>query len=147
MFLLYHQVERVWILLQSSLKIDFITLIILDDLGSEIKSGSSDEAIILKKLFNNGRHIGRPLLDELTGEQLESGAISIMITAQKMSQLPRWIRHQLTHLAMFDCRNTKSELMTLYEEFFACDKPVFNEIVDRVFSIPFNFVFVDCKKS
>jgi len=133
--------------LQNEEDMEGRTLIILDDLGSEIKSGSSEEAIILKKLFNNGRHIGRALLDELTGEQQESGAISIMITAQKMSQLPRWIRHQLTHLAVFDMRNTKSELLTLYDEFFAVDKPVFNEIIDRVFSIPYNFLFVDCKKS
>jgi hypothetical protein len=133
--------------LQNEEDMEGRTLIILDDLGSEIKSGSSDEAVIMKKIFNNGRHIGRPLLDERTGEQLESGAISIMITAQKMSQLPRWIRSQLTHLAIFDCRNTKSELMTLYDEFFACDKPVFNEIIDRVYSKPYNFVFVDCRKS
>tara|TARA_R100001230_G_C5658577_1_gene163310 strand:- start:341 stop:1123 length:783 start_codon:yes stop_codon:yes gene_type:complete len=133
--------------LQNEEDMEGRTLIILDDLGSEIKSGSSDEAVIMKKIFNNGRHIGRPLLDERTGEQLESGAISIMITAQKMSQLPRWIRSQLTHLAIFDCRNTKSELMTLYDEFFSCDKPVFNEIIDRVYSKPYNFVFVDCRKS
>tara|TARA_R110001592_G_scaffold194974_2_gene442607 strand:- start:6187 stop:6966 length:780 start_codon:yes stop_codon:yes gene_type:complete len=132
--------------LQNEEEMEGRTLIILDDLGSEIKNGGED-SIIMKKLFNNGRHIGRPLIDEKTGEQLESGSVSIMITAQKMSQLPRWIRSQLTHLAIFDCRNTKSELMTLYDEFFACDKPVFNEIIDRVFSKPFNFIFADCRKS
>ena len=132
--------------LQNEEEMEGRTLIILDDLGSEIKNGGED-SIIMKKLFNNGRHIGRPLIDEKTGEQLEAGSVSIMITAQKMSQLPRWIRSQLTHLAIFDCTNTKSELYTLYDEFFACDKPVFNEIISRVYGKAFNFVFVDCRKS
>ena len=132
--------------LQNEEDMEGRTLIILDDLGSEIKSNGED-SIILKKLMNNGRHIGRPLLDELTGAQLESGAVSVMITAQKMTQLPRFIRSQLTHLAIFDCRNTKSEMLTLYDEFFACNKNIFNEILFRVFSKPYNFIFVDTKKS
>ena len=120
------------------------TLIILDDLGSELKKGG-DETIILKKLFNNGRHIGRPIIDEETGTQLESGAISIMISCQKLTQLPPYLRHQLTHLALFDCRNTKSELLTLYEEFFSCEKNIFNSILSKVYSKPYNFIFMDCR--
>ena len=120
------------------------TLIILDDLGSELKKGG-DETIILKKLFNNGRHIGRPIIEEETGEQLESGAVSVMISAQKLTQLPPYLRHQLTHLALFDCRNTKSELMTLYEEFFSCEKDIFNSILSKVYSKPYNFIFMNCQ--
>ena len=134
--------------LQNEEDMEGRTLIILDDLGSEIKpNGNGEDSIILKKLMNNGRHIGRPIIDELTGQQLESGAVSVIISAQKMTQLPRFVRHALTHLAIFDCRNTKSELQTLYEEFFACNKNVFNEILYRVFSKPYNFIFVDTKKS
>ena len=120
------------------------TLIILDDLGSELKK-SGEETIILKKLFNNGRHIGRPIIDEETGEQLESGAVSVMISAQKLTQLPPYLRHQLTHLAIFDPRNTKTELQTLYDEFFSCEKDIFNSILSKVFSKPYNFIFVDCR--
>ena len=122
------------------------TLIILDDIGSEIKK-AGEETIILKKLMNNGRHIGRPIMDEETGEQIESGAVSVIIAAQKLTQLPPYIRHQLTHLAIFDCRNTKSELITLYEEFFSTEKSIFNEILYRVFTTPYNFIFVDTKSS
>ena len=122
------------------------TLIILDDIGSEIKK-AGEETIILKKLMNNGRHIGRPIIDEETGEQIESGAVSVIIAAQKLTQLPPYIRHQLTHLAIFDCRNTKSELITLYEEFFSTEKSIFNEILYRVFTTPYNFIFVDTKSS
>tara|TARA_R110002126_G_scaffold279322_1_gene426198 strand:+ start:3154 stop:3939 length:786 start_codon:yes stop_codon:yes gene_type:complete len=122
------------------------TLIILDDIGSEIKK-CGEETIILKKLFNNGRHIGRPLLDEETGEQIESGAVSILITLQKLSQAPPYLRAQFTHLAIFDCRNTKSELQVLYEEFFSMEKNIFNEILYRTYSVPYNFIFVDTQKS
>jgi len=122
------------------------TLVILDDIGSELKN-SGEDSIIMKKLMNNGRHIGRPIIDETTGEQLESGSVSVMISAQKLTQLPRFIRAQLTHLAIWDCRNTKSELQTVYDEFFACSKPVFNEILFRVFSKPYNFIFINTQKS
>lgn len=122
------------------------TLVILDDLGSEIKKGG-EETVILKKLMNNGRHIGRPILDEETGEQIESGSVSVMISAQKLTQLPPYIRHALTHLCIFDCRNTKTELQTLYDEFFSTEKNIFNEILFRVFSKPYNFIFVDTQKS
>ena len=100
-----------------------------------------------QKLFNNGRHIGRPIIDENTGEQLESGSVSCMISAQKMTQLPTFIRNQITHLSIWDCRNTKTELSTLYDEFFSCDKDVFNEILYRVFKKPYNFIFIDTQKS
>ena len=99
----------------------------------------------MKKLFNNGRHIGRPIIEEETGEQLESGAVSVMISAQKLTQLPPYLRHQLTHLAIFDPRNTKTELQTLYDEFFSCEKDIFNSILSKVFSKPYNFIFVDCR--
>ena len=122
------------------------TLVILDDIGSEIKK-AGEETLILKKLFNNGRHIGRPIIDEETGEQIESGAVSVIIAAQKLTQLPPYLRHQLTHLAIFDPRNTKSELQVLYEEFFACEKNIFNEILYRVYSKPYNFIFCDTQKS
>ena len=122
------------------------TLVILDDIGSEIKK-AGEETIILKKLFNNGRHIGRPIIDEETGQQIESGAVSVIIAAQKLTQLPPFLRHQLTHLAIFDPRNTKSELQVLYEEFFACEKNIFNEILYRVYSKPYNFIFCDTQKS
>ena len=122
------------------------TLVILDDIGSEIKK-CGEETIILKKLFNNGRHIGRPIIDEETGQQIESGAVSVIISAQKLTQLPPFLRHQLTHLAIFDPRNTKSELQVLYEEFFSCEKNIFNEILYRVYSKNYNFIFCDTQKS
>ena len=132
--------------LQNEEGLEGKSLIILDDIGSEFKEKGED-AYIIKKLMNNGRHIGRPIIDDETGEQLESGAVSVIITAQKMTQLPRFIRCALTHLAIFDCRSTKSELSTLYQEFFACNKAVFNEILYRVYSVPYNFIFVNTKES
>ena len=132
--------------LQNEEDMEGRSLIILDDLGSEIKN-SGEDSIILKKLMNNGRHIGRALLCETTGKQLESGAVSVIFAAQKMTQLPRYVRSQLTHLALFDCRSVKSELMCLYDEFCSFDKPVFNAIAEKTWSKPYNFLFVDCRSS
>ena len=132
--------------LQNEEDMEGRTLIIIDDCGSEMKN-SGEDTEILKKLVNNGRHIGRALVCEATGRQLESGAVSVIFAAQKMTQLPRYIRSQLTHLALFDCRSVKSELQTLYDEFVSFDKPVFNEIANRVWSKPYNFLFIDCRSS
>ena len=132
--------------LQNEEDLEGRTLIILDDLGSEIKQGGQD-SVILKKLMNNGRHIGRPIINELTGEQEEAGSVSVIMCFQKLTQAPRYVRSQLTHLAIFDCRSVKSELQTLYDEFFSCNKDVFNEIAHRVWSKPYNFLFCNCKES
>ncbi len=132
--------------LQTEDDLEGRTLLILDDLGSEIKREGKD-MVYLKQIFNNGRHIGRPIINEENGEVEEPGAISVMITAQKLTQLAPYIRSQLTHLCLFDCRNTKTELQTLYEEFFSCEKHLFNEMLHRVFSVPYNFIFMDTQKS
>ena len=123
------------------------SLIILDDIGSEIKRGGGEDTLILKRLMNNARHLGQAIYDEETGEQIESGAVSVMISAQKLNQMPPYIRSALTHLAIFDCRNSKQELLTLYEEFFSMNKDTFNEILYRVFTKSYNFIFVDTQKS
>ena len=132
--------------LQTEDDLEGRTLLILDDLGSEIKREGKD-MVYLKQIFNNGRHIGRPIINDETGEIEEPGAISVMITAQKLTQLAPYIRAQLTHLCLFDCRNTKTELQTLYEEFFHVNKDIFNEMLHRVFSVPYNFIFMDTQKS
>ena len=99
--------------LQTEDDLEGRTLLILDDLGSEIKREGKD-MVYLKQIFNNGRHIGRPIINEETGEVEEPGAISVMITAQKLTQLAPYIRAQLTHLCLFDCRNTKTEFLVFH---------------------------------
>ena len=125
------------------------TLLIMDDITNELKTtGIMGEQ--LKTIYQNNRHLGRPLIDEDTGEQLESGAMSSMILSQRTNNLPRFIRSQLTHIILFDCRSTKSEMMTIFDEFFHCDKDVFNEILRRTFDNPkekYNFLFINLGNS
>jgi len=125
------------------------TLLILDDITNELKTtGIMGEQ--LKTIYQNNRHLGRPLIDEDTGEQLESGSMSSMILSQRTNNLPRFIRSQLTHIILFDFRSTKSEMMTIFDEFFHCDKDVFNEILRRTFDDPknkYNFLFINLKNS
>lgn len=120
------------------------TLIIIDDCSHELKRDANEE---IKRLFQNNRHLGRPLIDEDTGEQIESGSVSVIIIAQRLNNLPRAIRSQLTHWCIFDPRHTKSELSTIFEELICCNKDIFNEILSRTFKTPYNFMFIDSLKS
>jgi GTPase SAR1 family protein len=125
------------------------TLLIMDDITNELKtSGSMGEH--LKTIYQNNRHLGRPLLNEDTGEQIESGAMSSIILSQRTNNLPRFIRSQLTHIILFDCRSTKSEMNTIFDEFFHTDRDVFNEILRRTFDgekNKYNFLFIDLGNS
>ena len=118
-------------------------LIIMDDISHQLKQGGQD---IVKQLFQNNRHLGRPLLNE-EGEQIESGAVSTIIIAQRLNNLPRHIRSQITHWIIFDPRHTKSELETIFNELIHCDKNIFNKILDRTFNKKYNFLFIDTNKS
>ena len=125
------------------------SLLILDDITNELKT-TGEMGEHLKTIYQNNRHLGRPLIDEDTGEQLESGAMSSMILSQRTNNLPRFIRSQLTHIILFDFRSTKSEMMTIFEEFFHCNKEVFNEILRRTFDDPknkYNFLFINLGNS
>lgn len=125
------------------------SLLIMDDITNELKTtGIMGEQ--LKTIYQNNRHLGRPLIDEDTGEQLEAGAMSSMILSQRTNNLPRFIRSQLTHIILFDCRSTKSEMETIFNEFFHCNKEVFNEVLRRTFDNPkekYNFLFINLGNS
>jgi dephospho-CoA kinase len=119
------------------------SLIIMDDISHQLKHSGQDE---VKKLFQNNRHLGRPLIDD-DGKQLESGAVSTIIIAQRLNNLPRHIRSQITHWILFDPRHTKSELETIFNELIHCDKNIFNDILNRTYNKPHNFLFIDTNKS
>lgn len=121
------------------------TLIIMDDISHELKQGNSQD--IVKRVFQNNRHLGRPLEDEETGEVIEGGSVSLIIIAQRLNNLPRYIRSQLTHYCIFDPRHTKSELTTIYDELIHTSKDNFNEILDKTYKKPYNFMFLDTNKS
>jgi Cdc6-like AAA superfamily ATPase len=120
------------------------SLIIMDDINHELKINGQD---YMKKLYCNNRHIGNSLIDEDTGKQISGGAVSSILVAQRLNNIPRYIRSQITHYCIFDCRSTKSELNTIFEELLHVDKNDFNHIISRVFSKPYNFIFIDTTKS
>ena len=117
----------------------------MDDISHELKQGNSQD--IVKRVFQNNRHLGRPLEDEETGEVIEGGSVSLIIIAQRLNNLPRYIRSQLTHYCIFDPRHTKSELSTIYDELIHTSKDNFNEILDKTYKKPYNFMFLDTNKS
>ena len=119
------------------------TLLIIDDCSHELKRDGNE---IVKKLFQNNRHLGRPLLDD-NGNQIESGSVSVIIIAQRLNNLPRQVRSQITHWCLYDPRHTKSELQTIFDELIHCDKYMFNEMLDRTYKTPYNFLFIDSNKS
>jgi len=125
------------------------SLLIMDDITNELKTtGIMGEN--LKTIYQNNRHLGRHIVDEDTGVIEEAGAMSSIILSQRTNNLPRFIRSQLTHICLFDCRSTKSEMLTIFEEFFHCSKDVFNEILRRTFDNPrekYNFLFIDLGSS
>ena len=120
------------------------SLLILDDINHELKANGQQ---FMRQLYCNNRHIGNPLIDEDTGKQISGGAVSTILVAQRLNNIPRYIRSQITHYCIFDCRSTKSELQTIFEELMHVDKNDFNTIISRVFSKPYNFIFIDTTKS
>ena len=118
--------------------------IIFDRIKKE--EDKSGRTLLIKQLFQNNRHLGRPLLDD-NGNQLESGSVSIIILSQRLNNLPRAVRSQITHYAIFDPRSTKSELHTIFDELIHVDKHIFNEILKRTFSKLYNFLFIDTNYS
>jgi GTPase SAR1 family protein len=122
------------------------TLLIMDDITNELKTGGQ-MGELLKTIYQNNRHLGRPIIDEETGEQIESGAMSSIILSQRMNNLPRFIRSQITHWIIFDPRSTKSELETIFSEIVHCSKDSFNEILKQTYAKKYNFLFIDVNQS
>jgi len=136
--------EKVIDLIQNGEDREGRNLIILDDISHELKRDGQE---IVKRLFQNNRHLGRPLLDE-KGNQIESGACSVMIIGQRLNALPRVIRSQITNWAIFDPRHTKSELQTIYDELIHTDKTNFNQMLKLTYDKqPYNFMFIDSLNS
>ena len=120
------------------------TLLILDDVSHELKSAGQN---IIKRLFQNNRHLGVPIEDEEGNVEIP-GSVSVIIIAQRVVGLPRVIRAQITHWVLFDPRSVKSELETVFKEFIYCNKGTFNEILRLVYNDdPYAFLFIDTTRS
>ena len=130
--------------IQTEKDVDGRTLLILDDVAYQLRQGG-DTADDIKKIMMNNRHLGRALLDE-DGEQLESGAVSSIIVAQKYTSLPRYIRSQITHWCIFP-PTSKKELNSIYEDCIHVDRTVFDEMIKRVKKDKYGFMFINTLNS
>jgi len=130
--------------IQTDEECDGRTLLILDDIAASLKQGG-DTADDIKKIMMNNRHLGRPLLDD-NGNQLESGAVSSIIVAQKYTSLPRYIRSQITHWCIFPSAS-KQELNSIYEDCIHVDRHIFDEMVKRVKKDRYGFLFINALNS
>lgn len=74
-------------------------LIIMDDVISQIPVNSKGR---LQELFFNRRHI------------LPYGTISLLLTSQKLTSVPTWIRSSLNAITVFGI--TKNEIKVLFNE-------------------------------
>lgn len=101
------------------------TLVILDDVGSELRRSAMVEKKFLQLIYNK-RHLG----------------LSIICTVQKYNNASVGVRTNMTHLILFRPTNMK-ELQTVHEEVIPIEKNKLNDFIDFVFSAKYNFLMVD----
>jgi len=101
------------------------TLVILDDVGSELRRKAIVEKKFLQLIYNK-RHLG----------------LSIICTVQKYNNSPVGARSNMTHLVLFRPTNMK-ELQTVHEEVIPIEKNKLNDFIDFVFDKKYNFLMVD----
>ena len=101
------------------------TLVILDDVGSELRRSAMVEKKFLQLIYNK-RHLG----------------LSIICTVQKYNNASVGVRTNMTHLVLFRPTNMK-ELQTVHEEVIPIEKNKLNDFIDFVFDKKYNFLMVD----
>jgi hypothetical protein len=98
------------------------TLIILDDVVSQLKDGISE----LQKFVYNRRHIG--------------AGLSIIIVTQKYTKIPLELRVALSDILMFN--KGRKELEYLADEYVNLDKKTFAKLVNYVFDAKHAFLYM-----
>ena len=101
------------------------TLVILDDVGSELRRSAMVEKKFLQLIYNK-RHLG----------------LSIICTVQKYNNASVGVRTNMTYLVLFRPTNMK-ELQTVHEEVIPIEKNKLNDFIDFVFDKKYNFLMVD----
>lgn len=101
---------------------DFKTLIIFDDMISDIKANST-----IQKLIFNRRHI--------------SGGVSLIIATQVYNKLPLCLRKAATDLILWKTSN-KKEIKSIYEEYILIDEKYFHQILEYTFNKPHSFLWI-----
>lgn len=112
--------------LREKEKRDIYTLLILDDVGTEIKRSKEEKRF--NQIISNRRHLG-------------GGGLSIITLTQKFRDLPLNIRSNLTDAVFFAPKNN-IEWNSIYEEFFPKSNKHKEEVYDFFFDKKYEFMWI-----
>ena len=107
---------------------NFYTLLILDDVGSQIKRNKANETRFAT-LLQNRRHLG-------------GGGLSVISITQKHRDMPLSIRNNLTHYISFLPKN-QAEKEAIYGEYVSEPKKYMNEFFNYFFSNKYDTMLID----
>jgi len=85
---------------------------------------------VFRKLIMNGRHI--------LGN---NSSIATFLVSQKVRSIPLVIRSQANAIYFFN--STKAEKAVIQEEYMPLDKSPSQKILDYIFDIPYNFLYIN----
>ena len=106
----------------------YFTLLILDDVGSQIKNNKRTEARF-SSIVQNRRHLG-------------SGCLSIISIVQKHKNMPISIRSNLTHYITFLPKN-QLEKESIFTEYVSLPKKHMNDFFNFFFQNKFDNLLID----
>ena len=107
---------------------NFFTLLILDDVGSQLKKNRKVECRF-SSLLQNRRHLG-------------GGGLSVISITQKHRDMPLAIRNNLTHYISFLPKN-QQEKEAIYTEYVSLPKKHMNDFFDFFFKNKFDTMMID----
>jgi GTPase SAR1 family protein len=103
--------------------------ILMDDCVNYL-STQKNSMKIFRKLVMNGRHI--------LGT---NSSVATFLVSQKVRSIPLVIRSQANAIYFFN--STKAEKAVIQEEFMPLDKSPSQKILDYIFDVPYNFLFIN----
>ena len=103
--------------------------IFMDD-AVNFLSTQKDSMRAFRKLIMNGRHI--------LGH---NSSVATFLVSQKVRSIPLSIRSQANSIYFFN--STKAEKAVVQEEFLPLDKQPSQKIMNYIFDIPYNFLFIN----
>ena len=103
--------------------------IFIDDAVNYL-STQKDSMRAFRKLIMNGRHsLGH------------NASVATFLVSQKLKSIPLSIRSQANAIYFFN--STKAEKLVVQEEFIPLDKQPSQKIMDYIFDIPYNFLYIN----
>lgn len=123
-------VDNLWDVLETARQQQGACLLVLDDVGSDLKAGGRPLELALQKTIVNRRHVC-------------PGGLSIMMMAQSLMQIPLTLRKMLTMLIVCGLPLEK-ERDTIYEEIVqgAVSKQTFNEVMRTANREPYQWISI-----